>query len=202
MESAEASTPAQTTDAPAETTAEIELNAAPAEPPPLPRRRSEAPAPLSVQGGLPGKVWPPVTVGDLMTRQIFTIDENEPVGDLEAGMKRFRFRHLPVVSEGKKLVGLISRTDFLHAQLGFLPSGAPLESKIDASTKASAIMRRGVVTAKLNSSVATACEVMLQEKLSCLPVILEDATLVGIITETDFTRLAGELLKATSQPAK
>lgn len=145
--------------------------------------------PLSVMGGLPRPNWPPQTVGDLMTRLVITLDENEPLGDLEAGMKHFRFRHLPVLSGGKKLVGLISKSDFLHALLGTAPDGTPLTGKIDPNTHAGTIMRRNVVTARMDSSLETACQVMLQEKLSCLPVILEDTTLVGILTETDFVRL-------------
>jgi CBS domain-containing protein len=35
---------------------------------------------------------------------------------------------------------------------------------------------------------------MLHEKMGCLPVILEDTTLVGIVTESDFARLALEIL--------
>lgn len=152
---------------------------------------SEPPAPLNVLDGLPAKRWPPAVVGDLMTRQIIAISEDEPLGDLEAGMKHFRFRHLPVVS-GKKLVGLISRSDFLHALLGVGPDGAPLASKTDGTTRARSIMRRNVITARMDSPLQTACQIMLQEKLSCLPVVDEHATLVGILTETDFVKLTSE----------
>lgn len=173
----------------------IELEAAPAEPPPLRPRAatpSEPPAPLNTEDNLPPRKWPPETVGDLMTRQIIAINEEEPLGDLEGGMKHFRFRHLPVVSGGKKLVGLISKSDFLHALLGLAADGSPLAQPVSASTRAGAIMRRSVVTARVDSPLETACEVMLQEKLSCLPVVSDDATLVGILTETDFIKLARE----------
>jgi CBS domain-containing protein len=174
----------------------IELEAAPAEPPPLPagakKTASEPPAPLSVLDGLPAKRWPPAVVGDLMTRQIIAINEEEPLGDIEAGMKHFRFRHLPVVSGGKKLVGLISQSDFLHALLGVGPDGAPLASKTDGNTRASSIMRRNVVTARMDSPLQTACQIMVQEKLSCLPVVDEHANLVGILTETDFVKLTSD----------
>ena len=177
---------------------EIELEPAPAEPPPLPPRpraaASEPPAPLSVLDGLPAKKWPPEVVGDLMTRQIIAINEDEALGDLEGGMKHFRFRHLPVVSGGKKLVGLISKSDFLHALLGVAPDGTPLPTPVTRETRASEIMRKNVVTARYDSPLKTASQVMLQEKLSCLPVVDENATLVGILTETDFVKLAHEQL--------
>ena len=172
-----------------------EIEAGPAEPPPVPpaRHASDAPAPLSVSN-LPPRVWPPKTVGDLMTRKVITMQENEPLGDLEGWMKRFSFRHLPVVGAGVKLVGLITRVDFLHAALGTAPDGTPT-AQADASTPAYAVMNKNVVTAHVDSPLVTALQVMLHEKLGCLPVVHDDNTLVGIITETDFNRLALELLE-------
>lgn len=179
-----------------------ELEPSPDGPPPVPptksKRPSAAPAadeePLSVTGHLPAPVWPPRTVADLMTRQVITLRQDEPIGDLEGWMTRFRFRHLPVVDAAMKLVGLISRTDLLHALLGVGPAGTPID-KATPETLAGAIMRKGVVTARPDAELATACRVMLHEKLGCVPVILEDTTLVGIVTESDFTRLSLELLE-------
>lgn len=177
-----------------------EVEAVPVEPPPLPEAAKDAaPEPMSVVENLPPRSWPPRVVADLMTRQIIAMEQDEPVGELEAWMQRFRFRHLPVVDAQRKLVGLITRTDFLHAALGVAPDGKAIP-KVDASTPAGAIMRRNVVVAKLDSPLATACEVMLREKLSCLPVVLEDGTAVGILTEADFTRLTYDLLTRRASP--
>jgi CBS domain-containing protein len=122
------------------------------------------------------------------------VGESEVIGELEPWMNRFRFHHLPVVTEGMKLVGLITRTDYLHAALGVGPDGKPTE-KAGAESLAGAIMRRNVVTAHLDDPLITACQVMLHEKLSCLPVILEDGTLAGIVTESDFVRFTLQVLE-------
>ncbi|MFO0585881.1 MAG: CBS domain-containing protein [Polyangiaceae bacterium] len=171
----------------------------PPPPPPIKKRSAPPPAaeeeqPVSVSGRLPAANWPPKTLADLMTRQVITLKEKEPIGDLEGWMKRFRFRHLPVVDDAKKLVGLITLTDLLHGFLGLSVVGAPIE-KVNETTLAGSIMRRGVVTADPTTPLATACRVMIHEKLGCLPVVLEDKTLVGIVTETDFVRLSHELLE-------
>lgn len=163
-----------------------EVEAGPAEPPPVP-------APVRKQSILPPRAWPPKTVADIMTRKVITLVETEPVGELEEWMTRFRFRHLPVVATGGRLVGLISRTDLLHAMLGQGPDGKPIE-QATSETPAGAIMNRNVVTAHPDAALNTACRVMLQEKLSCLPVIADDGTLVGILTDTDYVRLAAEVL--------
>lgn len=177
---------------------EVELEAGPGDPPPVPqtrqRPRDSEPPPVSVTGHLPARSWPPKTVADLMTRKLITLQENEPIGELEAWMERFRFHHLPVVDAANRLVGLITHTDLLHAALGIGPGGKPI-AKAGPDTPASAIMRRGVVTGHPDAPLTTACRVMLHEKLGCLPIILDDATLVGIVTGTDFARLSLEILE-------
>jgi CBS domain-containing membrane protein len=181
----------------------LELEPSPDGPPPVPRTppgsavaaaEEDGMEPISVTGHLPARVWPPRTVADLMTRKVITIRQNEPIGDLEAGMARFRFHHLPVVDEKMMLVGIITLTDLLHASLGIGPDGRAIE-KADKNTPASAIMRKGVVTGRPDAPATTACRVMLHEKLGCLPIILEDATLVGIVTRTDFIKLALDVLE-------
>lgn len=153
--------------------------------------------PIGVTAQLPAAIWPPKTVADVMTRKIITVGENEPIGNLEDLMQKFRFRHLPVVEVGMKLVGLITRTDLLHAELGRMPDGTPAP-KIDGATLAGVIMNKNVVFAQLDTPIATACRVMIDQKLTSIPIVLEDHTLVGIVTESDFVRLACELLTARS----
>ncbi len=151
-------------------------------------------ATFSTTANLPPTTWPPTKLADLMTRKLITVSESEPLGDLEAWMARFRFHHLPVVSSEGKLVGLISQTDYLHARLGVAPGGRTIEPA-HAGTLASAVMRKGVVFGRMDDTLDMACEVMLREKLGCLPVVLDDKTLVGIVTTTDFVRLAYALLE-------
>ncbi|MBN2194847.1 MAG: CBS domain-containing protein, partial [Polyangiaceae bacterium] len=114
---------------------------------------------------------------------------HDPIGDLDKLMQKFRFHHLPVVTEDMKLVGIICRTDLLQAKLGVTSEGAPTPD-IDATTTAETIMRKSVVVARPDSPLSTACQVMLDAKLSCLPVAQEDGTLVGMLTGADFMRLA------------
>lgn len=184
--------------------AELEADSARPHAPPLPRSMRPSTAKdvagraLGVTATLPAPVWPPKTIADLMVRKIFTVREDEPIGDLEQLMQKFRFAHLPVVGAQMKLVGLITRTDLLHAQLGIMPEGAT-PTKVEPTTLASALMRRNVVFAKLDTSITTTGQVMLANKLPCIPVVLDDMTLVGIVTEGDFVRLALELLSMKIQ---
>lgn len=176
-----------------------ELDSVRPPPPPSLRPKSESPAKkeplgLTATAKLPAPAWPPRVVADLMTRKIITVGQDEPIGNLEGGMQHFGFHHLPVVGSDMKLVGLISLIDLLHAKLGATPDGKPAPT-VDATTTARTIMRKNVVIARLDSPLSAACQVLLQKKLTCLPVALEDGTLVGIITQRDFLKLALALLE-------
>lgn len=55
-------------------------------------------------------------VEDVMTRDLITCGENEPVDNVMAIMTDNRIRHLPIL-ENEKLVGIISIGDVVKAQL-------------------------------------------------------------------------------------
>lgn len=183
-------TDADTSDAP-------ELEPVGSQPPPLPARakKDAEPEPLKTTKNIPARAWPPRVLADVMTRKVITVREDEAVGDLEDWMGRFGFHHLPVVTAEMKLVGLITRTDYLHAALGKTPDGKPAAAPLIKETLAGAIMRRDVVTGTPDTELLMACRVMIQEKLGSLPIVQPDATLVGIVTLVDIVQVAAALLE-------
>ena len=54
------------------------------------------------------------SVGEVMTRQVATVDENAPLAEAASLMQTHRVKRLPVVNCAG-LVGIISRMDLLHA---------------------------------------------------------------------------------------
>lgn len=54
--------------------------------------------------------------------------------------------------------------------------------------QAKAIMSTPVVTVRPGASIADAAELMLARKIGCLPVVRDDGTVAGIISEGDFLR--------------
>jgi CBS domain-containing protein len=51
------------------------------------------------------------------------------------------------------------------------------------------VMNREVITVKKDTSILNAMELMLEKKISGMPVVEEDGTLVGILSETDVVSL-------------
>lgn len=160
-------------------------------PPPSLRHISEEPG-KHAGGGLELEKTPKL-VADLMTRKLFTIEADTPLENLEAQMKKFRFRHLPVV-DGDELIGLISHADLLHASSSFLSERAAERDALIHRVPASRIMHTDLVTVRPTDTLTDAAKVMWEARLGCLPVTSDDGKLLGIITEADFIRLAHHLL--------
>lgn len=135
----------------------------------------------------------PKTVADLMNSKVITVTESDTLEHLEESMLRLRFRHLPVV-DGKKLVGLISHGDLLHASSSFLSDKAAERNALINKVTVSRIMQREVLTVRPEELLVEAGKMMWEAKVGCLPVTDVNGNLLGIITEADFIRLSMHLL--------
>lgn len=124
----------------------------------------------------------PRFAGDLMTREVVTLQPDQTIDHLEEAMRLLRFRHLPVVQEGR-VVGVVSQRDVYRSDLS-------------GPATVSALMTRELVTVPLEMPLLEAGKLLLDRKLGCLLVVDAQRTLLGILTEADFTRLALELLRA------
>ncbi len=141
----------------------------------------------------------PKTVSEVMTRKVVTIGENDTLARLEHGMQRFRFRHLPVVEDGK-LVGLVSHRDLVHATASFLSDEADAQNARIYEQPAKTIMQTEVVSVRPDEPLLAAAQLMWEAKLGCVPVTDEDGRLLGILTEADFVKLAIQMLSDGSMP--
>lgn len=134
----------------------------------------------------------PRTVADLMTRKILAIGPEDEIAHILEKMSELRFAHLPVV-EDKKLVGLISEKDLLHAHSSFLSAEAKKRDQLIGHVKAKTIMQTEVITVAPTDELAEVGRMMNDTRIGCVPVV-DDGDLVGIVTDKDFVRLSIWLL--------
>jgi acetoin utilization protein AcuB len=134
-------------------------------------------------------------VGERMSQPIITVPPNLPISEALNLMRKERIRRTPVVDDGK-LVGIITDHDLLNAS----PSPATslsiwemtyLLSKITVAD----VMTKQVLTIRADTPIEEAARIMADNKIGGLPV-MENDTVVGIITETDIFKLFLELMGA------
>jgi CBS domain-containing membrane protein len=137
-------------------------------------------------------------VRDLMTPDVRVVRPDDSIGTLRELMQEKGIRHVPVVDEEGMLVGLVSERDVLRRAAG-LEGDVPLSVSRDLSSavKVSELMTWDPETVESDEAAAAAAAVMLDNKYGCLPVI-EQGTLVGILTEADFVRFVADAENTTS----
>ncbi len=141
-------------------------------------------------------------VREVMSRDPITIDPEAPIATAIAVMRDKSVRHLPVVDDAGRLLGMISDRDLRDAV--FAPAFAEHLSLVARrrlrglsatleELRVKDVMTWDAVTTKPEASFAQAAAVMFEGRFGSLPVVEKDE-LVGIITERDVLRALAETL--------
>jgi acetoin utilization protein AcuB len=134
-------------------------------------------------------------VKDYMTRHPIMVPPTMPAADAQKIMVENRVRHLPVVGDGKRPLGLLTRERLRipPADLGSLSVWEISRFLSKLSVKDIMVKSSDLLTTTPDSTLEEAAEIMSTHRIGCLPVI-EDDVVVGIITETDMLLQLAEVL--------
>jgi len=124
-----------------------------------------------------------------MTSDVMTIDEDTSMMKASQIMKENNVRRLPVMHKGK-LVGMVTDRDIKEAS----PSKATTLDVHElyyllSELKVKDIMSKNIITIGPEDTVEKAAVIMLEHRISGLPVINEKGKLVGIITQGDIFKV-------------
>jgi CBS domain-containing protein len=127
-------------------------------------------------------------IEDVMTGSLRVTHPERPIAEVTKEMTRFRFRRLPVVTDDV-LYGIITATDIMR-YLGSREVFARLST--GDITEVTNIPVRNLVAGDLyttdpKKSINDAAKEMLERNIGALPVI-ENARLIGLVTEFDLVR--------------
>lgn len=139
---------------------------------------------------------------DIMTTPVLTIPANAEVGEAADIMIEKNISCLPVVNFDRKLVGMITHTDFglqkivlphgetAYTMLGFWTDPARIEEVTGEIRKkvVKDVMNEPLVTVTEDMPVPEVLQLMVGKRINRLPVVRGEEV-VGIITRHDFLKL-------------
>jgi CBS domain-containing protein len=151
-------------------------------------RRPKRPGAESIEQDLQG--WPEAAIrtGDVMSRPVTALRQDMTVGAAVKVMRARKIRHLPVLDDKGLLVGMVSDRDLRQATL---------EPAAQAELKALGqalnfrplkdVMTWGSTTAKPETGIREAAQLMCSNKIGALPVV-DRGRVVGVLTATDLLK--------------
>ncbi|MBB1300778.1 MAG: CBS domain-containing membrane protein [Pseudoalteromonas rhizosphaerae] len=135
------------------------------------------------------------TVADLMTSDPFAVSAENTLHDAHNLMKEKNIRHIPVIDNNGELVGMLTQKIMIAQVMNIMANYSPsaLERK-EKQTKIHTIMATDFATVLATQPLQDVARFFVDNRHGCMPVITEKNKLVGILTSSDFVRLAAALL--------
>ncbi|MBN2296903.1 MAG: CBS domain-containing protein [Pirellulales bacterium] len=133
-------------------------------------------------------------VSRVMTAKPSCVSPDMSVFELIKLFHAKQFRHLLVTDADQRLIGVISDRDVLRC-LGY--GGEPNREALE-KIKAGEVMSTDLVTVGPRTTLDRATSILLEQGISCLPVV-EEGRLVGILTNTDLYVVLRQLLRVASR---
>lgn len=127
------------------------------------------------------------TVGSAMTTELLTVAPDDRLDLAGLLMERRRIRQLVVVDHDGRLLGLVSYRAILRLL------AARRAGEIEEGGRVDAFMVPDPVTVTTATPLREAIRLMLEHDVSAVPVV-DGHRVVGILSEHDVARVAGELL--------
>lgn len=112
-------------------------------------------------------------VADVMTRDVFWLDEDSLLGAAAFEMNAEFVGGAPVRNASGKLVGVLSKTDLLSSR------------RQNDPRRVREVMTEDVATVQQDAPVADAARLMLERRIHRVLVVGADGNVVGIVTPLD-----------------
>ena len=122
-------------------------------------------------------------ISTIMVTDLVTVNPEETLAKVKAIFDKHSFHHLPVV-RFRKIVGIISKTDFQHYTGGMNHASASDIQQMLENSKAEDIMTKGVGKLESDDRINVALEIFSKNWFHALPVV-KNEELVGIVTTQD-----------------
>ncbi len=129
-----------------------------------------------------------MTVGSVMTTKVVTVEMDDSLEFVRGIFQKANFHHL-LVSSQNHLMGVVTEKDLWKAVSPYVGTFSETERDLATlSKRVHQIMLRDHPTVTRDTSIEEAAHMLLDEGISCLPVLSSDATIDGIVSWKDIFR--------------
>ncbi|MBL4830922.1 MAG: CBS domain-containing protein [Aliivibrio sp.] len=134
-------------------------------------------------------------ISKLMSENIVIVELNDPLSKVKEIFEQTEFHHLLVVEDGK-MFGVISDRDLLKSVSHKIDSiSATTKELASLNKKAHQIMTRKPISLNEAATVTEAIDIFNQHKISCIPIVNDNESPVGIVSWRDIMRELGKQCK-------
>lgn len=131
---------------------------------------------------------PVYQVQDIMTRNCIYTDSKSTIQDAYDILKENKVSQIPVITFGKKIVGMINKKIILNLLIEDIEN-----VKYTLSKKIEDIQLSELITADPISDIRRVAKVMIDFKLDAIPIVDENDILQGIISKTDIIKAVSHI---------
>jgi CBS domain-containing protein len=134
-------------------------------------------------------IQPRLTVRDVMSQRVYRVSPDAPVSEALDLISQHRLRAVPVVSEDREVLGMVSDRDLLKFLLpGVLKTGEGTDAGGSLrEVRVRDVMTRSVICVSEDQALAEVASLMVGKDLERLPVTSE-GKLTGFLTRGDIIR--------------
>lgn len=123
-----------------------------------------------------------------MTRKVITVDQEASIFDAQELMAKNTIRHLPIVDQEQRLIGIVTDRDIRSALPYRFYDMSPGEKEKIAAIKVKDIMTKDPLSISPAYTIQDALLLIQDSKVGALPVVDDNKRLKGIISVRDLLR--------------
>ena len=127
-----------------------------------------------------------ILLKEIMVTRVFTAFVGDPLSFVEKKFRDHGIRHMPVVDEKKRLVGMFTQRDLMRClaphktEEGYVFDKEQLDRFILKH-----VMSQDPVALRPDDKLEYLVDIMARNKFGCVPIVDADRVLVGIVTQID-----------------
>ncbi len=127
-------------------------------------------------------------VSKIMSNNLVTLNSKDDLTTAEELFKTHKIRHIPIV-QGQEIIGMLSHTDLMR--VSYAETIQEYETEVNVVLNSiftiEQVMTKNVVTVDATDTIREVAEILSDREFHALPVV-EDNTLIGIVTTTDLIK--------------